>query len=121
MSEEDAEGVLRDHVRRFNAGVRSGDFSEMVDHLAGNVEMTFAGVEAGPFIGRAAVAAAYRDNPPDDEILLLVVHADGDRAAGDYAWRADPERLAGRLAIRVDQGRITHLDVTFIQGEIGDA
>ena len=108
---------LRDHVRRFNQGVRTKDFSEMLDHFADDAELHFHGVPVGPFEGKDAIAAAYRDNPPDDEIVLITDGGDG----GDYAWRSDPARIAGRIAIRSESGRITRLDVTFIEGEMGDA
>ena len=113
MTTDDAARQLQEHVRRFNHGVREGDFGEMLTHLDQEAEMYFAGVPAGPFIGLAAIADAYRENPPDDEIVLLNASADGEGAAGDYAWRSDSTTPAGRLAIRVADGRITRLEVSF--------
>src|SRR5829696_9589623 len=58
--------LLSDHVARFNAGVRSGDFGPMVDGFTDDAELVFEGIPVGPFRGRAAIAAAYRNQPPDD-------------------------------------------------------
>ncbi len=78
--------LLAEHVRRFNAGVRSGDWSAMLELFAPDAELVFEGAPVGPFTGRGAIAAAYAVRPPDDEIVLLAVRGD---AAG-YACRADP-------------------------------
>jgi steroid Delta-isomerase len=71
--------LLEEHVRRFNEGVRSGDFGPMVAAFTEDGELVFEGIPVGPFIGRPAIAAAYDAQPPDDEIELL----DDD---GTYAW-----------------------------------
>jgi RimJ/RimL family protein N-acetyltransferase len=112
---EDLEGpdVLDDHVRRFNAGVRSGDFAPMLERFAGDAEMTFEGVPVGPFVGLDAIAEAYRDQPPDDELAVLDVRQDGDTFVAGYAWRREPEKRAGVLRLTVEGGRITRLVVSF--------
>jgi hypothetical protein len=33
--------------------------------------MEFSGVPVGPFVGKQAIAAAYREQPPDDELRVL--------------------------------------------------
>jgi steroid Delta-isomerase len=63
--------LLDDHVQRFNEGVRSGNFAPMAAGFTEDAEMHFEGVPVGPFFGREAIAAAYRDQPPDDEIEIL--------------------------------------------------
>jgi SnoaL-like domain len=72
------EALLTAHVARFNAGVRSGDFGPMVDWFTEDAELAFEGIPVGPFHGREAIAAAYRAQPPDDEIELLEVVQDSD-------------------------------------------
>jgi hypothetical protein len=110
--------LLLAHVARFNAGVRGGDFTEMVSFLAPDAWMEFVGVSAGPFVGRDAIAAAYREQPPTDEILLLGEPRlesgclEGDCLVADYAWAGDGRR-AGRLLLEARDGEITHLTVTF--------
>jgi len=105
--------VLRAHVGRFNDGVRSGDFAEMVRGFAPDAEMMFQGVPVGPFVGRDAIAEAYRREPPSDEVRLLgVPRVDGDSVESDYAWAAEGRR-AGRMIITSGGGLIVRLVVTF--------
>ena len=105
--------LLDEHVKRFNEGVRSGDFAPMLENFADDATMTFEGVPVGPFVGRDAIAAAYREQPPDDELDVLDVRDDGDTVVAGYAWRCQPEVRAGELRLTVDGERITGLVVTF--------
>jgi steroid delta-isomerase len=107
--------LLDEHVKRFNAGVRSGDFGPMLENLADDATMTFEGVPVGPFVGRDAIAEAYREQPPDDELDVLDVRDEGDTIIAAYAWRREPDVRAGELRLTVDDGRITRLVVTFEQ------
>ena len=52
------QALLADHVARFNAGVRSGDFGPMVDGFTEDGELVFEGIPVGPFRGRVAIASA---------------------------------------------------------------
>jgi RimJ/RimL family protein N-acetyltransferase len=112
---EDLEGrdVLQEHVQRFNAGVRSGDFMPMLEQFADDAEMSFEGVSVGPFVGVGAIAQAYREQPPDDELDVLDVRQGGDTLVAGYAWRREPDRRAGELRLSVESARITRLVVTF--------
>ncbi len=105
--------VLNEHVERFNAGVRSGDFGPMVEPFADDAEMAFEGVPVGPFVGRDAIAQAYREQPPDDELHVLDVRREGDTFVAGYAWRREPGSRAGELRLTVDGAQITKLVVTF--------
>jgi len=105
--------LLDEHVRHFNEGVRSGEFGPMLENFADDATMAFEGVPVGPFTGREAIAQAYRDQPPDDELDVLDTRRDGDTLIAGYAWRRDPETRAGELRLTVDDGRITRLVVTF--------
>ena len=105
--------LLADHVRRFNAAVRSGDFSPMLENFADDATMVFEGVPVGPFVGRDAIAEAYREQPPDDELDVLDVRRDGDTLIAGYAWRRVPDVRAGELRLTVDGNRIRRLVVTF--------
>jgi steroid delta-isomerase len=104
---------LDEHVERFNAGVRSGDFGPMLEPFAHNAEMAFEGVPVGPFVGRDAIAQAYREQPPDDELDVLDVRRDGNTYVAVYAWRREPDKRAGELRLTVDGALITRLVVTF--------
>ena len=106
--------VLCEHIVRFNDGVRTGDFAPMLEQFADGARMSFEGVPVGPFEGREAIAAAYRDQPPDDEIEVLEAEerADG-LVVARYAWAAEPGVAAGELRLRRDGERIAELVVTF--------
>jgi steroid Delta-isomerase len=98
--------LLGEHVERFNAGVRSGDFGPMVAAFAEDAELVFEGIPVGPFFGREAIGAAYSAQPPDDEIVLL----DGD---GTYAWAKEPETPAGQMYLTEREGKIAHLRIRY--------
>jgi steroid Delta-isomerase len=109
----DPAAVLAEHVRRFNEAVRSGDYAPMVAGFAADAEMSFEGAPVGPFAGREAIAAAYAQQPPDDEILLLgEPRVEGDTVESDYAWAADGNR-AGRMILTARDGQFIRLVVTF--------
>jgi hypothetical protein len=106
--------LLDDHVSSFNHGVRSGDFGPMVARFTPEATLEFEGVPIGPFTGREAIAGAYADNPPDDEMEIIEATGTGDTIEAVYAWRADHGTPAGRMVLGVtpDQ-RIDRLVVTF--------
>jgi len=105
--------LLNQHVDRFNRAVRSGEWKEMMSHFTEDAELRFEGVPAGPFEGRETITAAYREQPPDDEVLILVADQVGDETIAGYAWAADPERRAGEMRLTERDGRIARLVVTF--------
>jgi steroid Delta-isomerase len=105
--------LLDEHVRRFNAGVRSGDFAPMVEAFAEDAELQFEGVPVGPFIGRDAIAAAYRDQPPDDEVEILGAEDRDGVVVARYAWLRDHGRQAGEMRLTPRDGLIQTLVVTF--------
>ena len=109
----EATAMLAAHVERFNAAVRSGDFGPMLEYFAEDATMAFEGVPVGPFIGREAIASAYRERPPDDELDVLDTRLVGDTIVAGYAWRREPGTRAGELRLTVQRGLITHLVVTF--------
>ena len=105
--------LLNQHIDRFNRGVRSGRWEEMTSHFTDDAELSFEGVPAGPFEGRESITAAYREQPPDDEVLILDTDQVGDETIAGYAWAADPERRAGEMRLTEREGRIARLAVTF--------
>src|SRR6266516_917400 len=82
----DAIRLLPDHVGRLNARVRTGDFGAMIDGFSADAEMAFEGVPVGPFHGRAEIATAYRERPPDDQLRVLETEEQGDTVLARYAW-----------------------------------
>ena len=105
--------LLDEHVKRFNAAVRAGDFGPMLENFADDATMAFEGVPVGPFAGKEAIAEAYRVQPPDDELDVLDVREDGDTVVAGYAWRREPDMRAGELLLTVKGERISRLVVTF--------
>jgi hypothetical protein len=105
--------MLAEHVERFNEAVRSGDYEPMLAAFARDAEMRFEGVPVGPFAGREAIAAAYAQEPPDDEVVLLTEpRLEGDTEESDYAWKREGTR-AGRMILTARDGKIARLVVTF--------
>jgi steroid delta-isomerase len=105
--------LLESHVECFNAGVRSGDFGPMLELFTDDASLEFQGVPVGPFHGRDAIAEAYRDRPPDDQIDVLEAWQREDLVFALYAWRRDEGRAAGELWLAREGDRIARLVVTF--------
>jgi len=108
-----AEELLAEHVERFNASVRTGDFGPLVELFTDDAVLEFRGAPVGPFHGRDAIAAAYRAQPPDDEIEVIDIEDDDAEIRAGYAWRRDEGRRAGDMFLTRDGDRITRLLVTF--------
>jgi hypothetical protein len=104
--------LLSNYVERFNAGVRSGDWSQMLELVAPEAELEFVGIPVGPFAGREAIGEAYRIQPPDDELVLLDRL---DELSAVYAWFDDPARPAGELHLEERDGAIVRIRVLYEQ------
>ncbi|MFN2484665.1 MAG: nuclear transport factor 2 family protein [Candidatus Limnocylindria bacterium] len=113
MNEEEIRTLVREHVDRFNTGVRTGDWGPMLERFTDDAELVFEDVPVGPFIGREAIAGAYRAQPPDDEIEVLGYRASGDEIVAPYVWVRERDVLAGELRMILDGDRIRRLVVTF--------
>ena len=86
----------------------------MLEQFAEDAELAFEGVPVGPFRGKPAIAQAYAEQPPDDEIVILRTRESGDELiVADYAWRADPGSRAGTMILRLRGAEIDRLLVTF--------
>jgi aminoglycoside 6'-N-acetyltransferase len=108
--------LLHDHVVRFNEGVRTADWTHMLDRFAADAELAFEGVSVGPFRGRDAIAAAYAARPPDDQLVTLLVQEDGGVVTALYAWRREPAKAAGRMVLAHRDDEVARLLVTFEAG-----
>jgi hypothetical protein len=81
----------------------------MLAHVAADAELRFENAPAGPFVGREAIRQAYREQPPDDEIVLLGVQEGDERSViGAFAWRRGG---TGRLTLEHERGEVKHLTV----------
>jgi GNAT superfamily N-acetyltransferase len=101
------------HVRAFNKAVGSGAWTAFAGRFAVDARMEFVGVPAGPFVGRASIAAAYDASPPDDTIERrgAVVEAGGETVV-PYRWVRSGETGTMRLGFDAD-GLVQRLVVTF--------
>ena len=79
----------------------------MVAAFSVDAKVVFDGIPVGPFVGREAIAEAYRAQPPDDEIVLL------DDDDGTYAWASAPELPAGQLFLTERDGEISRLVIRY--------
>ena len=68
---------------------------------------------AGPFVGRDAIDAAYREQPPDDEIEILSTEEREGVVVARYAWLHDEGRQAGEMLLTPRDDQIQKLVVTF--------
>jgi hypothetical protein len=111
---EDLAAFLARHVATFNAAVASGDFAPLVELFAEDARLEFAGVPVGPFVGRPAIAEAYRALPPTDTMTILDTSTDPDGTVVEtFSWSADCGSRSGELRLRVSRGRIQALVVHF--------
>jgi hypothetical protein len=103
--------LLERHVRAFNHGVRSGDWEPMLLLFDDEAVVRFENAPAGPFSGIDEIRAAYRDQPPDDEIALLGVQDDGEHTiTAAFAWLKGG---TGRLVLEHERGLVSSLTVIF--------
>lgn len=66
MADRDPGDRIARHVAAFNAAVQSGDWDSFAGRFTLDATMSFRGVPAGPYTGRAAIAEAYARQPPAD-------------------------------------------------------
>jgi steroid Delta-isomerase len=109
MTELDA--ALARHVELFNAGVRDGDFTSLVDTFAPTAVMRFVGVPAGPFVGREAITRAYVESPPDDTISIVDAHEAGPcTMQASFAWSRGG---GGSMILSWNEDQVIDLTVAF--------
>ena len=100
------------HVEAFNAAVRSGDWDEFVARFNVDARLEFVGPPVGPFVGRDAIADAYRTQPPDDTIAVNGrPYRDGDELVVPYRWQMTG--ATGTMRFTERDASIEQLVVTF--------
>lgn len=106
--------LLVEHELAFNASVASGEFGPLVALFAPDGGASLQGVPVGPFVGRAAIAAAYDERPPDDTLVVRARRLDPDGAICEtFSWSSDGDAASGEMLVRVADGRIAELVVRF--------
>ena len=109
----DAIALFHDYVMVHNECVRTGDWEPLVDWFTEDAKLVFQGVPVGPFQGREAIAAAYRAQPPDDEVVIFALDEKDGRLVARYGWLREPGKEAGGMFVTPRDGKIEELVVTF--------
>jgi RimJ/RimL family protein N-acetyltransferase len=104
---------LHEYVARHNQSVRTEDWEALGECFAEDARLEFEGVPVGPFEGRDAIVAAYRERPPDDEVRILSADERPGGVEARYAWASEQERQAGRMLLTLRGTEIDRLVVTF--------
>jgi steroid delta-isomerase len=103
--------AVRAHVERFNDAVRTGDWSVFTATFAVDATMVVVGVPVGPFLGRTAIAGAYRRQPPTDTITVISIEETGPHAALiRFRWDTGD---AGTMTVSFAGGEVETLTVEF--------
>lgn len=111
--ESELRALFLHHIRAFNHGVMTGNFSPMLKmfhcdatfELDDPVLITHRGLDA---IGRA-----YRGDPPKGTMTVTEPNVRGHVVTADYIWDAEPERIAGQFILQFDGDRIVRNLVTY--------
>jgi steroid Delta-isomerase len=110
------DGALRQHIERFNAAVRSGDWTDFVATFSDDAVMMFVNVPAGPYVGREAIVEAYRAQPPTDTMTIAAIETETpDTASASFRWDAGG---TGSITVRWDDGKVAELTVVFDDPEV---
>jgi RimJ/RimL family protein N-acetyltransferase len=104
--------LLHDYVMVHNECVRTGDWGLLETWFTDDAELAFEGLPVGPFRGREQIAAAYRERPPDDEVVIFGVDEEA-RIVARYGWLREPAKQAGTMLVTAHNGKIQRLVVTF--------
>jgi steroid delta-isomerase len=107
------QSLLERHVHLFNAGVRTGDFSPMLEQFTPDAGLFFEGIPVGPFFGKPAIAEAYATTPPTEEIVVLDAGERGGVITARYAWTSDPQTHAGDMLLALDGDTIRTLTIVY--------
>lgn len=107
---------LHDYLGEFDECVRTGDWSPLGAWFADEADLVFEGVPVGPFAGRDAIMAAYRERPPDDRLVTFRAAEHEGEAVALYGWLGAPGDVAGRIVLTPSDERIGRLRVTFEEG-----
>jgi RimJ/RimL family protein N-acetyltransferase len=105
--------LLHAYVMVHNECVRNGDWDPLAAWFTDDAELAFEGVPVGPFRGRDEIAAAYRQQPPDDQVVIFGVDDEDGTVVARYGWLREPGKQAGRMVVTLRDGKIASLNVTF--------
>lgn len=105
--------LLARHLRRFNHGVRTGDFSALLAMYRHDAVFELDDPVSITHHGRDAIRRAYRGDPPQGTMRIRHPRVFGHTITAAYIWDAEPERIAGQLTLQFDGDRVVRTHVTF--------
>ena len=104
--------LLAAYVDAHNIGLLSGDFTALGDLLLPTASMRLQGIEIGPFDSAKAILHAFREQQPDDELVVQSIRTIGDKtASATYGWASAPGKSVGRLRILARRGLISAIRI----------
>jgi steroid Delta-isomerase len=101
---------VSEHIVAFNDSIGTGDWARFTDRFTPDATMSFVGVPAGPFRGRAAIAAAYLAQPPTETMSAGSVHSSGDVDTVAFRWQSGG---TGTMTLTWDGDLVADLIVAF--------
>jgi hypothetical protein len=109
------EDIAQDHITSFNDAVATGSFDDFVTRFSDDAVLRFENVPGAgtlEFAGLAAITAAYREQPPDDQIDIAgEVRDEANTIVVPFTWRRD--RSPGVMHITREHERIVRMTVVF--------
>lgn len=106
--------LVQDYIALFNDTVRGGDWDRFAQGFTPDGVVEFENVPVPPMHGREAIAAGYREAPPDDTITLVDHVQDGDVHEVTYRW--DTEGTGGgHMRITMRDGLVAHNVISLMQ------
>jgi len=107
---------VAEHVETFNRAVASGDYAPLVARFTDDAVLRLENVPPVgttlEFAGREALARAYAQNGPDDQIDLTgEPGGEGDHVSAVFAWRRD--QMPGVMDFVLAGELVSKLTVTF--------
>ena len=109
-------GVLarvEEYVEAHNRARRTLEFSALAALFHRDGELSFVGIPAGPFVGRATIEKAFAENPPSDDLVVFdLSEPETDIAECAYGWASKPDEREGTFRLESDKGQIKRLVVT---------
>jgi hypothetical protein len=111
---DEAGKFLERVVGVFNACVRCGDFTALVNLFDDDAVLDFEGIpERGPVAGKAAIKQHFRFDPPDDEIRVTRWKWDRGHIYARFVWQDIPEAMGGCVDIEPREEKIARLTLAF--------
>ena len=110
MTRREVPARIAQHAAAFNAAVQSGDWRSFAERFTPDATMRFIGVPVGPFVGRAAIAQAYAEQPPSDTLSIRDVDSARAVDAVFFSWSVGG---GGTMRLTWEGPLVAGLDVTF--------